>query len=87
MAQAPKLDPVKPAIDAMLREDLDAPRKQRHTAPRIHARLLDGHAAEGLSYSTVRDWVRRRRVEIAAEAGRRRETAFIVQSHAPAAEG
>lgn len=30
---ASKLDPVKPLIDAMLREDLTAPRKQRHTAP------------------------------------------------------
>lgn len=29
---APKLDPAKSLIDAMLREDLSAPRKQRHTA-------------------------------------------------------
>ena len=85
-ASSPKLDRLKPAIDAMLREDLDAPRKQRHTVRRIHARLLDEHEAEGLSYSTVRDWVRRRRPQIQAQAGRQRETAFIVQSHAPAAE-
>jgi transposase len=26
---APKMDPVKPLIDVMLRQDLDAPRKQR----------------------------------------------------------
>jgi hypothetical protein len=29
--RASKLDPFKPAIDEMLRADLDAPRKQRHT--------------------------------------------------------
>jgi hypothetical protein len=32
---APRLDPAKALIDAMLREDLDAPRKQRHTARRV----------------------------------------------------
>ena len=31
---APKLDPAKGLIDAMLTEDLTAPRKQRHTARR-----------------------------------------------------
>jgi len=31
---APKLDPAKALIDAMLTEDLTAPRKQRHTARR-----------------------------------------------------
>lgn len=50
---SPKLDPYKPAIDDMLRGDLDAPRKQRHTATRILGRLIDEHAAAGLSYSTV----------------------------------
>ncbi|MBK8446313.1 MAG: hypothetical protein IPL41_06400 [Micropruina sp.] len=40
---APVLDPVKPLIDAMLRQDLDAPRKQRHTALRVRERLLDEH--------------------------------------------
>src|SRR5260370_34235541 len=32
-------------IDAMLAEDLDAPRKQRHTARRIFDRLADEHDA------------------------------------------
>ena len=31
---APRLDPAKPTIDAMLRADLGAPAKQRHTARR-----------------------------------------------------
>jgi hypothetical protein len=30
-------------IDAMLTEDVDAPRKQRHTARRVLARLVDEH--------------------------------------------
>ena len=64
------LEPFKPAIDAMLRADLDAPRKQRHTARRVLARLVDEHGADGLSYSTVRDYVAKRRPEIWAEAGR-----------------
>mgnify|MGYP000730405858 FL=1 len=42
---APRLDPYKPAIDEMLTYDLTAPRKQRHTATRILARLRDEHGA------------------------------------------
>ncbi len=86
VAQAPKLGPVKPVIDEMLTADLSAPRKQRHTARRIHARLLDEHGVEGLSYSTVRDWVRKRRPQIAAAAGKPVQTAFILQAHDPGAE-
>ena len=82
---APKLDPFKPAIDDMLRVDLDAPRKQRHTATRIHHRLLDEHHA-GVSYGSVRDYVRARRVQIEIEAGRRVVQAFVPQLHAPGAE-
>jgi hypothetical protein len=82
---APKLDRVKPAIDAMLREDLTAPRKQRHTARRVLARLVDEHAAAEVTYSSVRDYVARRRPEILAEAGRWPE-AFVPQSHEPGAE-
>ena len=37
------LEPFQPAIEAMLRADLDAPKKQRHTARRILARLVDEH--------------------------------------------
>ena len=53
---ASRLEPFKTAIDAMLRSDLDAPKKQRHTARRVLARLVDEHRAVGLSYSTVRDY-------------------------------
>lgn len=82
---APRLDPFKDAIDGMLRADLDAPRKQRHTATRVLARLVQEHDAAGLSYSTVRDYVRLRRAQIDLEAGRRVQ-AFIAQEHAPGEE-
>ncbi|MFH9952565.1 IS21 family transposase, partial [Streptomyces luteogriseus] len=82
---SPKLDPFKAAIDAMLTADIDAPRKQRHTARRILARLADEHGAQHLSYSTVRDYVRVRRAQIDVEAGRRIEV-FVPQEHAPGAE-
>jgi transposase len=52
-----RLDPFKPAVDAMLRADLDAPRKQRHTARRIFDRLVAEHEREGISYATVSDYV------------------------------
>jgi hypothetical protein len=67
----------------MLRVDLTAPRKQRHTIRRIVARLLDEHGIEELPYSTVRDYVGPRRREIAAEAGRGCEQGFILQTHEP----
>lgn len=65
-----RLEEFKPVIDAMLRGDLDSPHKQRHTARRVLARLVDEHGAGEVSYSTVRDYVARRRSEIAIEAGR-----------------
>ncbi|GGU68613.1 hypothetical protein [Streptomyces lavendofoliae] len=37
------LDPAKGWIDAMLREDVAAPRKQKHTARRIHQCLAQEH--------------------------------------------
>jgi transposase len=84
---APVLDPMKPLIDAMLRSDLDAPKKQRHSARRVLARLVDEHGVRDLSYSTVRDYVAKRRPEIAAEAGKPMESGCVPQTHPPAAEG
>ncbi len=83
---APRLDPAKALIDAMLRADLDAPRKQRHTARRVLARLVDEHGLTEVRYSTVRDYVRIRRPQIWAETGRSVETAFVPQAHEPGAE-
>ncbi len=84
---SPARDAVAPLIDVMLREDLDAPRKQRHTARRVWARLADEHD-EHPSYSYVARYVSRRRPEIGAE---RKGAAgslegFVPQAKEPGAE-
>ena len=81
-----KLDPFKPAIDAMLRTDLDAPRKQRHTVKRIYDRLIDEHAMTDVSYRRVRDYVAERKPQIRVEAGHTPTQVFIAQTHKPGAE-
>jgi transposase len=63
---APVREVVAGWIDAMLREDLAAPRKQWHTARRVFERLADEHDAQ-VSYSYVAKYMARRRAEIAAE--------------------
>ena len=85
-ARGSRLDPFKDAIDEMLRADLDAPRKQRHTATRVFSRLTGEFGAVGISYQTVKKYVAGRRPEIWAEAGRGPERAFVPQSHQPGAE-
>lgn len=82
-----RLEPFKEVIDEILVVDLDAPRKQRHTARRIHARLCDEHAMTGISYDTVRAYVTTRRPEIRAEHGRGQTAAFIPQTHLPGGGG
>ncbi|RFA06593.1 transposase, partial [Subtercola boreus] len=82
---APRLDVFKAIIDRMLTDDLTAPKKQRHTARRVFARLADEHGATELSYSTVRNYVRLRRAQINTDAGRLGD-AFVPQEHAPGAE-
>jgi transposase len=81
-----KLDAFKPVIDEILRADLDAPRKQRHTAKRIFDRLIDEQAMAGVSYPVVRRYVRERAVQIRIETGRAPVEAFIPQTHRPGAE-
>lgn len=82
---APKLDKFRVLIDEMLIADLDAPRKQRHTAQRVFDRLVDEHQAV-ISYSTVRQYVKARRAQIAFDAGKASLEVFIPQEHAPGAE-
>jgi transposase len=70
------------------REDLEAPRKQRHTAQRVFERLCDEHDAR-VSYSYVAKYVHQRRAEIEAE--RRAGDAggldgFVPQAREPGAE-
>lgn len=75
-------------IDAMLREDLTAPRKQRHTVERIRARLSAEHGFDAGAYSTLCAYVARRRPQIEAEArqARRHLEGMVPQQHEPGAE-
>ncbi len=57
---APKLGEWRELIDSWLEADRGAPRKQRHTARRIHERLRDEHGV-GVSERQVRRYVRERR--------------------------
>jgi hypothetical protein len=52
---------VKDFIDAILESDRKAPRKQRHTAHRIHQRLKVELRSCDVSESTVRRYVGRRK--------------------------
>jgi transposase len=83
----PVLNQVSGWIDVMLREDLQAPRKQQHTARRIFDRLVDEHDAS-VSYSYVAKYVNRRRPQIAAEDRDRAGVidGFVPQTHEPGAE-
>lgn len=80
-----KIDEYREIIDGWLRDDLNAPRKQRHTAKRIFDRLCAEHQAE-ISYTRVRAYVAVRRPEILAEAGRAPAEVFVEQSHRPGEE-
>ena len=84
---APVREAVAGWIDEMLREDLAAPRKQRHTARRVFERLADEHDAR-VSYSYVAKYVGRRRAEITAEDrdGAEGLAGFVPQAREPGAE-
>ncbi len=57
---APLLDPVRPIIDQILRDDEDAPPKQRHTAAQLFRRLRDEPGYRS-GYGQVRRYVRQHR--------------------------
>lgn len=87
--RASVLDPAKVWIDAMLREDLRAPRKQRHTIARICQRLATEHGFGAVSYTTVREYVNRRRGQIATQVrgqGRVIPEGTVPQVHEAGAE-
>jgi transposase len=79
---APKLGPYRAVIDGWLEADRTAPRKQRHTAKRIHERLVDELGADAAE-TTVRQYVRARRRAMGLVVSE----VFVPQAHAPGMEG
>ncbi len=78
---APKLGPYRAVIDSWLLADRDATRKQRHTAKRIHQRLVDERGAV-VAETTVREYVRARKRAMGWPVGE----VHVPQVHAPGAE-
>ena len=70
----PVLGPFIPIIDAISREDKDAPPKQRHTAKRVFDRLREEHGYRG-GYTQVKEYVR--------QAKLRSREAFVPLMHEP----
>jgi transposase len=71
---APVLGPVQATIDQILRDDQDAPPKQRHTAAQVYRRLRHEHGYLG-GYAQVRRY-------LAGHRRHKRET-FIPLAHLP----
>ena len=78
----PKLGGFEAFIERVLDEDRRAPRKQRHTARRIHRRILTEFPDAVVAESTVRNHVRERKRQLGLL---RRET-FVPQSYSWAQE-
>jgi transposase len=80
--------PVQAFIDEMLRSDVTAPKKQRHTIERICQRLAHEYDFRDASYSAVRDYVAMRRPQITAEvrAGQGVVDGMVPQLHLPGEE-
>jgi transposase len=70
----PKLGPWLGVIDAILKDDQNQPKKQRHTAKRIFDRLREERGYGG-GYTVVKDYVRLQRV--------RKQEMFVPLRHAP----
>ena len=70
----PKLGPWQGVIDAILEEDKQRPKKQRHTAKRIFERLRAEHGYTG-GYTIVKDYVRQAKLS--------RQEVYIPLTHAP----
>jgi transposase len=77
---APKLGEYRAVIDEWLLADREAPRKQRHTAKRIHQRLVDEHGAD-VAEVTVRQYVRARKRQLGWPVAE----VFVPQHHEPGA--
>ena len=70
----PKLGPWQGVIDAILEDDKQRPKKQRHTAKRIFDRLRAEHAFTG-GYTIVKDYVREKKL--------RTQEVFVPLTHQP----
>ena len=70
----PRIGPYTGVIDRILEDDFNLPRKQRHTAKRIHERLRDEYGFDG-RYTIVKDYVREHR--------RRTREMFVPLAHPP----
>jgi transposase len=70
----PKLGPWLGVIDAILEDDKNHPKKQRHTAKRIFERLRAEHAYTG-GYTIVKDYVRQHKL--------RHQEMFVPLRHTP----
>ena len=70
----PKLDGHVGFIDQILQDDLNVPKKQRHTIQRIYDRLREERGFDG-GYTTVRDYVHPRRLQL--------KEAFVPLAHPP----
>ncbi|MFI8932484.1 IS21 family transposase [Streptomyces sp. NPDC053474] len=81
---SPRMEPYKKTVDGWLRADLEAPRKQRHTAKRIGTRLEEEFGVT-LPYTTVRDFVAARRRVIAEEEAVPAE-GYLTRHNAPGAD-
>lgn len=78
---SPVLGRYEATVRAWLTKDLDAPRKQRHTARRVWQRLIEEEGAV-VAESSVRALVAKLKVEV----GLVRRSVSVPQTHAPAAE-
>ncbi len=78
-----KMAPVIPWIEGILEADQKAPRKQRHTAHRIWRRLKAERPEVDIAESTVRLYVRKRKIELGLVHGE----VFIPQTYQWGQEG
>jgi transposase len=79
----PVLGPLIPFINAILEADLNAPRKQRHTAHRIWQRIRLEMAERKVAEVTIRQYVRQRKRELGWAA----RATCVPQSYQPGQEG
>jgi transposase len=73
----PRLEPVRPFIEAILEADRTAPRKQRHTAHRIWCRIRAEMPEVSVAESSIRRFVRERKIQLRLVG----QETFIPQSY------